>query len=103
MANEGGKRVSPHFLNRSNSGGSIFRWRGHVELRTWQASGAQVVVGARGLDSFGALARGFAGAGGEVAEFTDCSIFMHGIKDKVVVITGASSGIGEAFKWGFWD
>jgi NADP-dependent 3-hydroxy acid dehydrogenase YdfG len=28
---------------------------------------------------------------------------MDGIKDKVVVITGASSGIGEAFKCGLWN
>jgi len=29
--------------------------------------------------------------------------FMPKIKDKVVVITGASSGIGEAFKCGLWN
>src|SRR6478672_7593772 len=28
---------------------------------------------------------------------------MPGIKDKVVIITGASSGIGEAFKCGLWN
>jgi NADP-dependent 3-hydroxy acid dehydrogenase YdfG len=28
---------------------------------------------------------------------------MPGIKDKVVVITGASNGIGEAFKFGIWN
>ena len=28
---------------------------------------------------------------------------MTGIKDKIVVITGASSGIGEAFKCELWN
>jgi NADP-dependent 3-hydroxy acid dehydrogenase YdfG len=28
---------------------------------------------------------------------------VHGIKGKVVVITGASGGIGEAFECGLWN
>jgi hypothetical protein len=41
--------------------------RGHVKLRTWQANGAKVVLGARGLERLEALARRIAGEGGEVA------------------------------------
>jgi NADP-dependent 3-hydroxy acid dehydrogenase YdfG len=39
----------------------------NVKLRTWQARGAKVVLGARGLDRLEALARRIAGAGGKVA------------------------------------
>ena len=38
--------------------------------------GAKVVIGPRGLDRLEALARRIAGAGGEVAEFTDCPICL---------------------------
>jgi NADP-dependent 3-hydroxy acid dehydrogenase YdfG len=38
--------------------------------------GAKVVIGARGLDRLETLARRIGGAGGEVAEFTDCPICL---------------------------
>ena len=37
------------------------------KLRTWQARGGKVVLGARGLDRLEALVRRISGAGGEVA------------------------------------